>query len=557
VVGGVLGRVTRRHSSRTPAHELAGPPAGRRVLLLATDGTGGVRSWHRFLTGGATPDQVTVLDPTDRLGERLRALRSADLAVVLTPEAELPSGQPGLFAELVVALPKGARYLLDRQWATDAEQPLAPWLRARKGEQDKHQPAVSSGHVGHAIGRIQETPDAVAVTSRRTHLPVVRDRDITAVLPVREPAASVALLEQRDPVTFPARTQVHTHGYGAGTFPTEYACPRLELREYRTDDPAGIAVSGRGLAYVGSTVLPDSFRWHMGERPFNQRLYPGARPMWGRVPPVHRPRRHLPGVYYHLDSAHAYHFGHLTTEVVSRLWGWEAAKREHPDLKVVLVHWKHYVERPALPVKLFAAYGIDPADVVWSDDPVSVDTLVGATPMWHQVDPYYVHPDLIDTWERLAHGLTDGDPDGGEAHERIFVSRGSGAHNRACRNQEEVEAHFADRGFEIVYPEDHPLPEQVRIFRKARVIAGFGGSGLFNMMYARRLERLIVLNHEAYAARNEHMFSSVLGNEQHYFWSKQDVQRDPGMAYTDVFQSDWEFDFERNRADLDAVLLDC
>ena len=65
---------------------------------------------------------------------------------------------------------------------------------------------------------------------------------------------------------------------------------------------------------------------------------------------------------------------------------------------------------------------------------------------------------------------------------RLFCSRRPG--KRSCHNAAEVEALFAAHGFAVVFPEDHPLPEQVRMVRDADVVAGFAGSGMFQIAFA-------------------------------------------------------------------------
>jgi capsular polysaccharide biosynthesis protein len=174
--------------------------------------------------------------------------------------------------------------------------------------------------------------------------------------------------------------------------------------------------------------------------------------------------------------------------------------------------------------------------------------------MWHNAEPHYVHPDIAATWRRLSDGLLAGREPATDLAERIFVSRSEGAKHRECRNIREVEDVFRARGYRIVYPERLSLPDQAEIFGAARVIAGFGGSALFNVMHARRLETMIILNHEAYTARNEHLFTSVIGAEVHYFWSAPDIPHGDSWSSA-AFYSDWEFDFERNGAEL-AGLLD-
>ena len=188
---------------------------------------------------------------------------------------------------------------------------------------------------------------------------------------------------------------------------------------------------------------------------------------------------------------------------------------------------------------------------MWVDEPVWLESMVGATPMWHNQYPHYVHPDIRSVWDRLAEGITDADV---QQRSRIFVSRASQGANRSCRNTREVEQFFAAHGFEVIYPELLDLSEQAGVFSKAEVIAGFGGSALFNLTFARRLSTLIVLNHEAYTARNENLYSSVLGCDVHYFWSTPDSQHPPGGWSEQAYYSDWDFDFERNREPLEKLL---
>ena len=91
----------------------------------------------------------------------------------------------------------------------------------------------------------------------------------------------------------------------------------------------------------------------------------------------------------------------------------------------------------------------------------------------------------------------------------IFVTRHQW--NRPCSNVEDVEHFFAERGFAIVVPEELPVAEQVAMFAGARVIAGLGGAGMFNLAYAEAVEHVIVLNQSAYRARNEHLYAAARG----------------------------------------------
>ncbi len=164
------------------------------------------------------------------------------------------------------------------------------------------------------------------------------------------------------------------------------------------------------LVYGDSTVLPASFRYPSSRRLRHGRLI-DVTGEFARVPARMRPRRRLRGTFYHLDPSNPGHFGHVLTESVSRLWGWDEAKAAFPDLKV-LFRLRRADQPTTLERTLYTAYGIAPDDIVWADEPVWLSSLVTATPMWQNEDPHYVHPGIEQVWRRLRSlaGPTAGRP---------------------------------------------------------------------------------------------------------------------------------------------------
>ncbi len=70
------------------------------------------------------------------------------------------------------------------------------------------------------------------------------------------------------------------------------------------------------------------------------------------------------------------------------------------------------------------------------------------------------------------------------ATRRLFVSRRNwGNDSRTLTNARAVEAQLAEDGFEIVYPEEMGIPDQVRMFSEARMLVGEYGSGLHNSIF--------------------------------------------------------------------------
>jgi capsular polysaccharide biosynthesis protein len=77
----------------------------------------------------------------------------------------------------------------------------------------------------------------------------------------------------------------------------------------------------------------------------------------------------------------------------------------------------------------------------------------------------------------------------------IYVSRSLSALRRpwyrVMKNELEVEGQVQERGLSVVYPEILSLVDQLRTFAGAARVIGPSGSGMFNVMFARDLRRVV------------------------------------------------------------------
>jgi capsular polysaccharide biosynthesis protein len=391
--------------------------------------------------------------------------------------------------------------------------------------------------------------DFVVLHKQQDHYLKLRDAETNRVLAAREPVLDVAILSRRisGGFEYPGVVISHESGVPIPSLPTRIEYPTLWLRHY----VGHIALAGNTLMYTDSSVLPDSFRHHLDADPRNLRLI-NVSADFARIPSDRRPSRTLPGTFYQLESTFPGHFGHVMTELVSRLWGWPEAKQAFPELKAIFHPRRPREADTALERQILQAYGLAADDIVTVNEPVYLESVVSASPMWHNQVPHYVHPEMSTVWRRLAEGLIEATA---PTYDRIFVSRTSRWKRRFCRNTADVERFFEAHGFTVIYPETLDLGVQAAIFANASIIAGFGGSGLFNIMYCRKLQTLILLSHEAYTARNEHLFTSLSDVTVHYFWSAPDIPHPPDGWLQDAFYSGWEFDFTRNEESLRSLLM--
>lgn len=400
------------------------------------------------------------------------------------------------------------------------------------------------------LGGIDVGPRRIELRKRSTHLLVHRDERVNRILGSRLKTSSCREISRLPALTFPVRGSVSHHGatiHHKGFEPV-FEIPEQRVRLYEGD----VRMVGRCLATIENSVIPESFRFHHEKTLRNPLLHRIKHEFAEVTGDTNFNDFSLQGNYYHVDCSNPGHFGHLMTEVVAKLWGWHAAKKEFPDLKLLFRIRRPGERFPELELQLFEAFGVRRGDVHWVGEPVRLNRLVAASPQWHQQFPHFVDPRIEETWDRLSASLVDPEAPRGE---RVFVSRlVTTTQNRVCRNTPEVEDVFRSFGFEVVHPERLSLGEQASVFAGARVIAGFAGSALFNLLHSQRLDRLIVLTHESYTARNEYMFSAVKGFHVDYVWHEPDIPQPEGGWSEEAYFSSWDADIPRLRKTAKALL---
>lgn len=275
----------------------------------------------------------------------------------------------------------------------------------------------------------------------------------------------------------------------------------LSLREY-----FDVEVRRTQIVLDGRVLLPDTYRHNQWPRMSHRNLHDVARG-FAVARAASRPAQELSGTWLHLDNEYRGHFGHLLTETVSRFWSWEEAQRLAPDVGVLVGATPQRPELLPYELEVFEAAGIPADRIRLVRRPVRVERLISGSPMFSH--PQFVDPRIVPTWDRVGDGLARSASDR-EWPQRLFIGRKVA--KRSCANSEEVEAIFADHGFEVVFPEDHRLGDQVQMFRRAEVIGGYMGSGLFQTMFVREPKHVIQVGPSSYTPRNEYLIAAVRGH---------------------------------------------
>ncbi|MDQ4052779.1 MAG: glycosyltransferase family 61 protein [Actinomycetota bacterium] len=322
--------------------------------------------------------------------------------------------------------------------------------------------------------------------------------------------------------------------------PDAFEGPELALRSY--DDVVCLPHSG---VLRGNVVLPDTYRRRQRQRMRSAAVVDWAH--WFARRPGVTPRR-LPGTYFHLDNEWRGHFGHALTEQAAKLWAWRRAEAQAPGVRGLLF------SRPEAPVAAWeydflSAAGIPPDRVAVLDEPVEVETLLTATPAYALPD--VLHPVLGETYAELGAAL--GEKAGpGPWPDRVFLSRRQTL-QRSCHNAGVVEDLMRQHGFCVVYPEDHPLAVQAQLVRQASVVAGFSGSGMYQIALTDQPKHVIAIGSESYTATVELKLCALRGHRLDLVWCQADVPL--GSSFSrEAFKADFTFDPDREGRYLRGVL---
>jgi capsular polysaccharide biosynthesis protein len=523
-----------------------------------------VRRSHRVLDLlAAVHPEATVVPIDVRGGASLMHVRLAAAGPfdLIVDDTRRGPARARLFRRAFLHLRDGGRYLVPARRAgaaADSKTELVGDLVARLVAQREdasfvpaRRPERDEAALGAAISSMLVDQDHLVVTRTGTSYAKLNERETNEVLKRRE-GRSGRVLRTIPGLTLESRCVLReSPSFRAGDMPTTFDVPDLSLREY-----VDVVCAPGQVALQGHLLLPDTYR-HVQRRRLGNRFTEELGPRFARPKAKLANAPRLPGSYYFLDSEFRGHFGHALTEQVSRLWGWAEAKRADPDLKALMAVNFERKELAGFEKQLMAAGGIDVDDIELVTGPVRVDRLVAATPMLG--NPLYVHPDILEVWKTVSRHLSEDAPSR-DYPRRIFCSRreqvGPGAFRgarRVCRNAEELEALFVRHGFEVIYSEDYPLPEQARIFREADVIAGYAGSALFNLIFSETAKHLVLVSSESYTAKNEYVISSALGNRLDVAWCEAELAHQ-GRWDSRAFNSSFTFDFGREGVFLQDVL---
>lgn len=179
------------------------------------------------------------------------------------------------------------------------------------------------------------------------------------------------------------------------------------------------------------------------------------------------------------------HFGHFLLESLQRAWYLTQAD---PTALLLFHASSEQVNLTSFARIIFSALDVDPARIRIAVNDVQVSRLIlPASQFWQGIK---ASPGMGIVFDHVREKILKGRASSQPTPAKIYFSRkglspesARGRPRAVISNEDEVEALFRKRGYEILRPETLPFEEQVALVANATHVAGPSGSALHLMLF--------------------------------------------------------------------------
>lgn len=217
------------------------------------------------------------------------------------------------------------------------------------------------------------------------------------------------------------------------------------------------------------------------------------------------------------------HYGHFLVTSLARAW--LAIQPNYHDLPLichsdhdVLDHFKGYMG------VLVSALGLSASNFYAPTSDVRFTNLVIPSPAF--VEEKLVHPDFVEPMHRIGDALFSST----SRHNNetpVWLSKSRMHKNSVAHvvNEDILEEMLADCGFDIIYPEQLSLPQQVELFSTRRHILGFAGSAFHNHIFSRNPPKLTCITLGDFVNSNLIMLDKINGVDAKYYHAQDNFHK--------------------------------
>lgn len=199
------------------------------------------------------------------------------------------------------------------------------------------------------------------------------------------------------------------------------------------------------------------------------------------------------------------HYGHFLLETLSRFW----ILQQNIDYDwLIFQPFIHDIPHPSTfsPARVsFESFNINPKKIVVARNPTRCKHLIvpnalveinnfanpAQATVYKQIAEYCNK--ISQKRNNLLYKILNPTVHSAQKHHRLYLSRRKLKSSHYIKNEAEVEKMFRNFGFHVIYPETLDFRDQVTLYNKAEVLAGFSGSALHNSVFLQKGALVITL----------------------------------------------------------------
>lgn len=518
----------------------------------------------RLLTSPQVPAEfpAVIKTPVSSVNDIFNAVAAGPAPGLIIEDARNRSFQRyGVFKRTFLALCDGGTYVslhssyeVDAAGADDTTDTAAQWTSAFMSSPSNSSNASAWERVANdALARATQLGPHLVLRKQGQHLMKINsllhrpggEAGVEACVARRAGADAVERIASIPARTWEVRSDFETTDE---TYAHRYLKDTYNVRELVAKVYKGAVLAPRQVITMSGLLLPESSMQPL-VRPMLNRFITDAGPEYALDPRFNVEPKLLQGTFFHLDNEYPGHYGHFTSQDLTKLWAWDAALEYDTDCRILASAPPGRDDLHPYQYRLLSAFGIPRDRVTVFTSPVRVERLVNAT--FALQNPYFASPVCKEVWGRVRDRIL---PESrAEVPKRVFVGR-SGGLRRRCINSDDVERVFIENGFEVVYPETLDIADQIKMFSQAEAVAGYAGSGMFTMAYSQQHPTWIVLGSKSYTATTEYLLAGLYDDPIRYVMCEPEVPQPVSGWSSAAYFSDYRFDFDRDGKKLDSIL---
>ncbi len=225
------------------------------------------------------------------------------------------------------------------------------------------------------------------------------------------------------------------------------------------------------------------------------------------------------------------HFGHFLISTLSRLWSLQDLPARTRIVSVGPGDLRRKLRLPFV-ASVLAALELDEERFVEVSDGDIIPRISVPEPLF--VENSAAHPEMARFCLRLADAIA-GPDDRGPARARravqplFLTKRALTAGVRTIENESALTDILEGEGVAVASPETLSPAEQIRLWRRHRVIASFEGSGLHGALFVRD-RKILTVSANAFAPSNQVLIDAIAGHQALYLNARGALAEAPAVG---------------------------